>query len=62
MEAVLARVAREFTDNERSRHGPVPDGSGEPQDFFPLCSDQFQIELAPNKRSECWVIALLPRT
>jgi hypothetical protein len=46
VQAVLARVAGQLADDERGGHCPVPDGSGEPQDLFPLRSHQLQIELA----------------
>ncbi len=61
VEAVLSRVAREFAEDERCGHGPMSDGSGEAQDLFPLRADQFQVELAPNERSEGRMIALLTR-
>jgi hypothetical protein len=61
VETVLSRVACEFADNERGGHRPISDGSGEAQDLLPLRFNQQKVELAPNKRSESRMIALLPR-
>ena len=59
VEAVLARIAGQLADDERGRHRAVPDGRCESQNLFPLRSDQFQIQLAPDQRSERRVVALL---
>ena len=55
----MAGVAGELADDERGRHGAVPDGCSEPQNLFPLGSDQFEVQLAADQRSERGVIALL---
>jgi hypothetical protein len=54
----LAGVAGEFTDDERSGHGAVPNGCGESKHFLPLRSDQFEVEFAADQRSERWVVSL----
>jgi hypothetical protein len=61
VEAVLTGIAGELTDDERSSHRAVPDGCGESEDFVPLCSDQFEVELAADQRCERWMVALLAR-
>ena len=60
VKAVLARVAGQLANDERSSHRPVPDRSCQSQDLFPLHSDQFQIEPAPDQRSEGRMIPLFP--
>jgi hypothetical protein len=54
-------VAGELADDEGGRDCAVPDGRSQSQDLFPLRSDQLQIELAADQRSERWMIALLAR-
>ncbi len=61
VKAVLARVAGELANDEGGGDRAVPDGRSQSQYLFPLRSDQLQIELAANQRSQCWVIALLSR-
>jgi hypothetical protein len=59
VEAVLAGIAGELADDQGGRDCAVPDGRGQSQNLFPLCSDQLQIELAANQRSERRMVALL---
>lgn len=61
VEAVLAGIAGELADDKRGGHGSMPYGRGEPKYFIPLCSDQFEVQLAADQRSERWLIALLAR-
>ena len=37
----------------------MPDGRSQSQNLFPLRSEQLQIELAADQRSERWMVALL---
>ena len=59
MEAILAGVAGELADDEGGRDCAVPDGRSQSQNLFPLRSEQLQIELAADQRSERWMVALL---
>jgi hypothetical protein len=59
VEAVLAGVAGELADDEGGRDCAVPDGRSQSQNLFPLRSEQLQIELAADQRSERWMVALL---
>ena len=59
VETVLAGIAGELADDERGRDCAVPYGRSQSQNLFPLRSDQLQIELAADQRSERWMVALL---
>jgi hypothetical protein len=61
VKAVLTGIAGELADGQRSGHGAVPDGCSESTCFLPLRSNQFEVELAADQRSECWMVALLAR-
>ena len=61
MEAVLAGIPGELADDQRRGHSVVPDGRGESKYFLPLRSDQFEVELVANQRSECWMVPLFAR-
>ena len=59
MKAVLAGIAGELADDEGGRDCAVPDARSQSQNLFPLRSEQLQIELAADQRSERWMVALL---
>jgi hypothetical protein len=61
VQPVLKGIAGELADDQRSGHGAVPDGCGESKYFLLLRSNQFEVELAADQRSECWMVPLLAR-
>ena len=46
MKAVLARIARQLADNQRSGAGVISDRGSQAKNFLPQCCDQLQMKSA----------------
>gem|GEM_PF-5430796 len=54
-QAVLAWVAAELPEHQRSRHRALLDRRGQPQDFIPMGTDVLNVERAADHRFQCFI-------